>query len=246
MKRTAAVLAVGWLSIAGCGPESNRASAAHTLGGSETDSPPALTGTEIATPGVEADFTLTDTNGEPYAFGRETEGHIAVLFFGYTRCPDVCPVHMANLAAALRRLPTAVSNRVKVVFVTVDPDRDTPRQLREWLDGFDGSFVGLRGDRETVAAIQRTLGLPPAVIRQQAHYGEPEVGHAAQVLVFTPDRTRRYVYPFGTRQRDWANDLPLLARVPAQATSGSEASGGGGEAAAEAGPPGATSASGSR
>jgi protein SCO1/2 len=133
-----------------------------------------------------------------------------MLFFGYTHCPDVCPIHMGNIAAVLKDLGVERRRAVEVVFVSTDPERDTPERIRSWLDRFDPAFVGLRGDRALVDSIQRSLGLPPSILEPRSADGSYAVGHAAQVLAFSPDGPARVVYPFGTRQADWAHDLPLL------------------------------------
>ncbi len=167
-----------------------------------------MRGTEYPEPLVKPAFTLHATAGDDYDFRRETEGYVTLLFFGYTHCPDVCPIHMANIAAVLTTLPPVVSNSIKVVMVTTDPARDTPERLRSWLDAFDPSFVGLRGTLDEVNEIQESLGLPPSV-----PYGDGEdyaVGHSARVIAFTRDSRAHFSYPFGTRQVDWAHDLPLL------------------------------------
>lgn len=158
------------------------------------------------------DFTLTATDGHPFAFRDRTRGEVTFLFFGYTNCPDVCPVHMANLAATLQRLTHEDRDRVSVVFVTTDPARDSLPRLRQWLDSFDPAFVGLRGSDSAVARIEAALRLPAAVKERDstAAPGTYSVGHAAQVLAFTPDDSLHLAYPFGTRQEDWAHDLPLL------------------------------------
>lgn len=173
--------------------------------------PNALRGTVLAKPLPKTDFTLTATNGQPYDFRKETDGHLTMLFFGYTNCPDVCPVQLHNVAAVLQRQPYDVANNVRVVFVTTDPARDTPAVLRQWLDAIDPSFVGLRGTPDQVAAIQRAFGLAPAV-REGPDSTDYTVGHAAQVIAFTPDNEAHVVYPFGTRQADWDHDLPLLVQ----------------------------------
>lgn len=182
-------------------------------------------GVALAEPLEKPDFVLRDTEGRPFRFRQETEGRLTLLFFGYTHCPDVCPVQLANLAAVLGDLPHRDRRRIRVVFVTTDPERDTPERLRAWLDGFDPAFVGLRGSRERVNGIQRSLDLPPAV-RQPASgpgpgEGDYTVGHASQVIAFTADGRGRVVYPFGIRQADWARDLPRLLRFrPTDATAG--------------------------
>src|SRR5436305_14289498 len=79
-------------------------------------------------------FILADTSGRPFDFSERTRGYVTLLFFGYTYCPDQCPMHMANLGAALKKLSPGIAGQVKLVFVTTDPDRDTPSVLRRWLD----------------------------------------------------------------------------------------------------------------
>lgn len=171
-----------------------------------------LRGTRLANPIPRPDFSLIDTEGVEFDFDARTKGYATLLFFGYTHCPDVCPIHMANIAAALEQVGWQTRRRVQVVFVTTDPDRDTPERIRQWLDRFDPAFVGLRGTVEEVAAIQDELNLPPSVIPSEPATGY-EVGHAAQVLAFSPSGVATVAYPFGTRQADWVHDLPLLART---------------------------------
>ncbi len=168
-------------------------------------------GVTMERPAPKTDFTLNDTNGQPFHFAAETDGFVTLLFFGYTSCPDVCPVHMANLAAVLKDLPWEVRSRIKVVFVTTDPERDTPARIREWLDSFDPSFIGLTGDRHEVNLIQAAFGLPPAGL-QGGTATNYIIGHASQILAFGFDNVARLAYPFGTRQADWAHDLPRLVR----------------------------------
>ncbi len=158
-------------------------------------------------------FTLTDTRGAPYEFGRETRGVLTFLFFGYTNCPDVCPVHVANVAAVLHSLSFEDQQKARFVFVTTDPARDSLPALRTWLDHFDRTFVGLRGDDIEVTRVMSAIGLPPAVRGVSGPDGRYEVGHPATVIVFTADDSAHVLYPFGTRQADWAEDIPRLLRV---------------------------------
>ncbi len=195
-----------WILVvlaAACGREEVPARAA----GSE------FRGVVLHTPIDKPDFTLTDFNGEPYNFRLKTAGKVALLFFGYTHCPDVCPLHAANVAAVLRQLPFETREAIRFVFVTTDPDRDTPERLKSWLGGFDPSFVGLRGSEAEVNRIQAGLRIAPA--RKEITGADSVnylVGHAAQVIAFSPDGLGRVDYPFGVRQEDWANDLPRLVR----------------------------------
>jgi protein SCO1/2 len=158
-------------------------------------------------------FTLTDTRGQVFDFGRETHGLLTFLFFGYTNCPDVCPVHVANVAAVLHTLPFEEQQRARFVFVTTDPARDSLPALRKWLDHFDASFIGLRGDDADVARVMGGLGLPPAGRGPARADGSYDVGHPATVIVFTADDSAHVLYPFGTRQVDWAEDIPRLLKV---------------------------------
>ncbi len=178
-----------------------------------SEAPEALHGPELTQPIAKPDFTLLALDGTAYDFRKETEGYLTLLFFGYTHCPDVCPVHMANLGAVVKRLPNTVTERLKVIFVTTDPDRDTPERLREWLDGFDPSFIGLTGSQASLAIAQSAARVQPAFRDTTATSTEPGeyfIGHAAQVIAYTPDNLVHAMYPWGIRQEDWAHDIPLL------------------------------------
>jgi protein SCO1/2 len=174
--------------------------------------PDGLAGPKINPPIPKPDFTLTTTDGRPFDFRKETEGAVALLFFGYTHCPDICPVHLANIAAALQKLGPEVNNAVKVVFVTTDPARDTRQVIRAWLDKFDRRFVGLVGDSTAIADALRQLKMSQPVREAGASPESYTIGHSAIVLAFTRDNLAHVVYPFGVRQADWARDLALMAK----------------------------------
>jgi protein SCO1/2 len=164
------------------------------------------------TPAIpKPEFTLTATDGRPFDFRKETDGFVTLLFFGYTSCPDICPVHLANLGEVLRSTPGEVAGKVKVVFVTTDPDRDSLPVIRAWLDAFNPRFVGLRGSVEDVNAVLASVWMPAAV-QEPLPDGGYGVGHPASVLAFTRDNVAHVIYPFGIRQQDWVHDLPLLVR----------------------------------
>lgn len=179
----------------------------------DTTLPPDLRGVAVTPPGEKPEFTLTDTNGDVFDFRKETDGTLTLLFFGYTNCPDICPVHMANIAAVLHKLPISMARQVSVVFVTTDPARDTPERLRTWLDNFDPEFIGLTGSDSALKGAQAAAGVLAAVVTPSSSHGDYMVGHAAQVLAYTPDNLQAAVYPFGTRQEDWAHDIPRLLSV---------------------------------
>jgi len=188
------------------------ASSACRPGQSRADAPgSAFRGAVVTPPIPKPEFTLTATDGRPFDFRKETDGFVTLLFFGYTSCPDICPVHMANLGEVLRTTPGEITGRVKVVFVTTDPDRDSLPALRAWLDAFDPRFIGLRGTLDEVNAVLASVWLPSAV-QEPLPDGGYGVGHAASVIAFTRDNVAHVIYPFGIRQQDWAHDLPLLVQ----------------------------------
>lgn len=163
-------------------------------------------------PVAKPDLLLTDTEGRRFDLREETEGYVTLLFFGYTHCPDVCPVQMATLGAAFTEVRPEVRSRIKVIFVSTDPQRDTPERLRSWLDGFERSFVGLRGPMDRIDHALTAMKLPGVAVMPAAHEdgGEPIIGHPAAVLAFGLDDVARVRYGFGVRRSDWAHDLPLL------------------------------------
>jgi protein SCO1/2 len=186
-------------SLAGCHRTADAPLSAH-----------GFIGSELATPLPKPDFRFTDTRGEAFRLDSGTAGKVTLVLFGYTSCPDICPVHLANLAAVLDRMPDEVQRAVTVVFITTDPDRDTPAVLDAWVHGFDPHFIGLTANDSTIAAAQRMMQLPQAVKGAPNTKGAYAVAHAAGVIAFTRDGLARVEYPPGTRQRDWAHDLPLL------------------------------------
>ena len=213
VRRTAAfVFATGLLLALGLAAQRSRGGAGDDDGG--------LTGVVLAQPVPKPAFTLHDTDGQPFRFREQTAGKLTLLFFGFTHCPDICPVHMANLAEVLRDLPRETRDQIVVVFVSADPERDTPERIREWLDAFDRRFIGLRGSVEEVNAVLAELRMPSVVHGEPDANGDYVVGHPAQILAFTPDGLLRALYPFGTRQADWAHDLPRLLRFTATGTLG--------------------------
>lgn len=157
-------------------------------------------------------FVLTRTDGRPFNFRDETRGTLTFLFFGYTNCPDVCPLHMANIAAVRDSLPAEVARQVRFVFVTTDPARDTPERLASWLAEFDSSFIGLTGDAAALEVAQRSVGAPPAS-REGTGPGGYGVAHAAQLFAFTPDDSAHVVYPWGVKREDFVSDIPILLRL---------------------------------
>ena len=137
-------------------------------------------------------------------------------------------MQIANVGAVLRDLPAETARRIKVVFVTTDPGRDSGERLRSWLGAIHPRIVGLRGPLEEVNAAESALLLPRSVVEPphgEARHGEPAsyfVGHATPVVVFSADGLARRMYPAGVRQQDWRRDLPrLVAEADAARPTGS-------------------------
>ena len=169
-----------------------------------------LQGVAIDNPTEKGSFVLTDTEGESYDFAANTDGKLTLLYFGYLECPDICPVHLAQIAEVLGQ-DADLARRTEVVFVSVDPDRDSLEAIRDFLDRFDTSFVGLTGTHEELKVAQEAVGVPPARI-----FGEGDdytVDHAGWVIAYAPDGLSYSIYPFGTRQSQWNNDLQVLANL---------------------------------
>lgn len=164
----------------------------------------------VSPPLSKPKFTLTDTSGSEVDFHAKTQGYVTLLFFGYTHCPDMCPLQMDMIANALRKLPSATADQIKVVFVTTDPARDTPQVLRMYLNHFDKRFIGLTGSEEAIVAAQVAANLPPAKKGTARPDGNYEVGHAAFVLAYTKDNFAHVIYPVGLKLDDWVHDLPFL------------------------------------
>jgi protein SCO1 len=174
---------------------------------------------ELVSPPVpKPKFTLTDTAGAPFDFAAKTQGYATLLFFGYTHCPNMCPLQMDTIAQALKKSSPGVAEQFKVVFVTTDPDRDTPRVLRARLDHFDKHFIGLTGSQDAIDAAQIAANLSPAeksAARPDRFY---EVGHAAFVWAYTKDNLAHVIYPVGVQRADWVHDCPIWPESGGRAT----------------------------
>jgi protein SCO1 len=121
--------------------------------------PEDFTGTRLKRPYQAPDIALTDTHGRPYSLAEDTDKPLTLVFFGYTKCPDYCPLVLNNIAAAMNRLDESEREDVDVVFITTDPARDDRAAIRRYLDGFDEDFVGLTGNLETIIEVGDPLAI---------------------------------------------------------------------------------------
>lgn len=155
----------------------------------ETPPPQSTSGTAALKPiaGIGGDFSLVDQTGQPYTQAQLLD-HPTLIFFGYTFCPDVCPTTLMEAEGWMKELgPEA--DRLKVVFVTVDPERDTPEKLRDYLAGFDPRFIGLSGTREGIDRILK--GYRVYARKVDGTDGEYTMDHTAAVYML--DKQARFV-----------------------------------------------------
>ncbi len=153
------------------------------------------------------DFSLTDTSGKTRSLA-DYKDKAVVLFFGYTHCPDVCPTTMAELAQALQQLgPDA--KRVQVLFVTVDPERDTPQVLSQYVQAFNPSFVGLRPSDAQLAKVAKDFRVYYAKV-PGASPDSYTMNHTAASYVFDPSGKLRLFVRDGQGAQPWVHDLKLL------------------------------------
>lgn len=165
--------------------------ALQSLASAQSESAGYRAGTPVPRPYAMPDQTLTDTSGQPYNLTSSPSRPATLMFFGYTHCPDVCPGVLNDVALALLRLDPGVRDQIQVVFVTTDPGRDSPKQIRAYLDRFNPDFVGLTGPVPTIKEVAGRVGVEIEE-RQRLAGGGYEVGHSAQVIGFS--RTRGVVF----------------------------------------------------
>jgi protein SCO1/2 len=171
---------------------------------------PKVAASDVTGSAFGRDFALQDPDGRERTLA-DFRGKAVVLFFGYTQCPDVCPTTLATLAETMKRLgPDA--DRVQVLFVTVDPERDTAALLRQYVPAFDRRFLGLRGD---AAATARTAKEFKVIYEKVpgATPGSYTMDHSAGSYVFDPQGRLRLYVANGQGPDVFAHDLRELLRA---------------------------------
>jgi protein SCO1 len=193
LRRMSIAVLVPLALLAGCGPSAPRFQA--------TD----VSGTSFA-----RDFQLVDHNGQPRSLA-DFRGKVVVLFFGYMHCPDVCPTTLAELAEVRKRLG-ADAARVQVLFVSVDPERDTRDLLASYVPAFDPSFLGLYGDAEALARTAKEF----KIVYQKRAGQAPErytMDHSAGTFVFDPEGKLRLYVSYGQGPAVFEHDIRELLRT---------------------------------
>ncbi|MFF4752293.1 SCO family protein [Streptomyces sp. NPDC002514] len=205
----AALLAAATLTLSACGSGDDSKSPVAVV---SEESGSTKAATVLDQPFEKPDLVLTDAQGKKYDLRAETKGHPTLVYFGYTHCPDVCPLTMNNLAVAKKALPKAEQDELRVVFVTTDPGRDTPAELGKWLKGIDPQFIGLTGDFATIQAAARSLGISIEPTKKDKN-GKLISVHGTQVVAFSPKTDAGYLlYGENATVDDYTKDLPKIVK----------------------------------
>lgn len=133
-------------------------------------------------------LTLIDQDGQPFDT-RSLQGRWHILFFGFTACPDICPTTLSDMRRLFGQLPSDTRERLQLVLITADPARDTPQQLKTYLDYYRAGFSGLTGEMEQLQQLSRALGLP--FVPANETQGDYSVSHSGNLALVGPDGTLR-------------------------------------------------------
>jgi len=153
------------------------------------------------------DVTLTNQDGEAVSM-EQLEGRWNLLFFGYTFCPDICPATLAELRQLRGSLPEEVNERLQPIMVSVDPERDTPEQLKKYLDYFGAGFIGLTGPLDDIQTLANAAGVP--FIPGDTSKKDYTVDHGANLALIGPDGRLRGFIRAPMRTEKLAEQLPAV------------------------------------
>lgn len=169
-----------------------------------------MRGSVIQQPVAAPDFALVNAQGEAFRLS-EQRGKVVMLFFGYTYCPDVCPTTLSDLKQVRKRLGKNADG-VQVVFVTVDPERDTPEKVGGYAAGFDPSFVGLSGSEADLEPVWKAYGVYHKANKKSPEDTNYTVDHSAQLYVIDKAGNLSVTYAFGTPVDDLLQDTKYLLK----------------------------------
>lgn len=157
-------------------------------------------------PRAAPDFALQGSHGKTLKLS-ETRDKVVVLGFGFSHCPEICPTTLANLSRVMKNLGDD-ANGVQVVYITVDPERDTVARLQEYMAIFNPNFIGLTGSADELAAIRREYGI---LIEREMHKdGNYEVHHSSYLYLIDRQGLLRALVPYGKTVADITHDLQIL------------------------------------
>lgn len=171
-------------------------------------------GTQYPAGKQAVDFELVTAQGQPFRLSNQ-QGHIVMVFFGYTSCPDICPTTLSEARRVLEDLGED-GVHIRYVFVTVDPERDTPDRLASYIASFHPAIIGLTGDPATLAAVQEDYGV---VAERQELEGSAIgyiINHTARVFLVDQQGNLRLSYAYGTPTSDIVSDLRQLVKTAGQ------------------------------
>lgn len=184
------------------------AAAVFTLAGCQpAPQPPSFQATDITGAAFARDFRLTDHNGQDRTLA-DFRGKVVAVFFGYIHCPDVCPTTLSDFALALKQMGP-LAGRVQVIFVTVDPQRDTPDVLKQFVPAFNPGFLGMVTDAESL----RQLAKEYKVVYQKTSVKAADdylIDHSAGTYIYDPQGNLRLLMPYGSSPDAIAKDLTAL------------------------------------
>src|SRR5690606_1501500 len=171
------------------------------------DSKPAFSGIDITGADYATGFSLTDHNGQPRTLA-DFQGKVVVVFFGFTQCPDVCPTSMSEMAEA-KRLLGADGDRFQGLFVSVDPERDTPEIMREYMASVDPTFLALYAAPEALPDVAKSFRIYYKKV-EGATPTSYTMDHSAGSYVYDPQGRIRLYNRYGSGAQALANDVKLL------------------------------------
>ena len=178
-------------------------------GGGSDEAGEAFHGTRLDPPFEVSSTPLTDTEGQPFSLTEDTDRDLTLVFFGYINCPDVCQVVMSNLSSAMTRLDEADRERVDVVYVTTDPNRDTQEAIAKYLPQFDPDFVGLTGDIKTIIDVAQPLGVG-ITKGEKLPSGGYDITHGTTITAIDADDEGTVYWDGNTSSADFAADIHTL------------------------------------
>ena len=147
------------------------------------------------TSAVGGDFTLIDHHGQTFNL-TQLRGKVVLIFFGYTYCPDICPTELASMAQLIRTLGTQ-KDQLQVLFITVDPARDTPAHLKDYVRFFSEDLIGLSGSEQQIEVVKQAYHVQSKVFREQASDQHYSVDHSANLYVIDQAGKLVNIVPYG-------------------------------------------------
>ena len=163
---------------------------------------------------VIADFELTNHHGQPFSLD-ELRGHWSLVFFGFTNCPDVCPTalyELQQLKEILSLNPDAADDVPRILFVSVDPERDTVDRLEQYLAHFDTAFVGLTGEHEQLMPLTRQVGIAYRIEDHASGATQYSVDHSSGIMLINPSGRLHGVFPAPHNAEKMAADLQFVIK----------------------------------